>query len=104
MKRLLCILPLIFLIVVSVACGNITVRGAIQPGIVSGLVSMVQLSEVEGTNGTVQVTFVTFLQNGTSSVIGFCGDQRSLFPMDQTIRAQFDQGQTCNNIIQITIT
>jgi hypothetical protein len=46
---------------------------------------------------------VTFLLNGTSSVIGFCGDQRSLFPMDQTIRAQFDQGQTCNNIIQITI-
>ena len=103
MKRLLCILPLIFLILVSVACGNITVRGATQPGAVSGLVSIVQLSEVGGTNGTVQVTFVTFLLNGTSSVIGFCGDQRSLFPMDQTIRAQFDQGQTCNNIIQITI-
>jgi hypothetical protein len=102
-KRLLCILPLIFLILLSAACGNITVRGAIQPGAVSGLVSIVQLSEVGGTNGTVQVTFVTFLLNGTSSVIGFCGDQRSLFPMDQTIRAQFDQGQTCNNIIQITI-
>jgi hypothetical protein len=103
-KRLPCILPLIFLIFVSVACGNISIRGAIQPGIVSGLVSVVQLTEVGVANGTVQVTFVTFLLNGTSSVIGFCGDQRSLFPMDQTIRAQFDQGQTCNNIIQITIT
>ncbi|HUE53759.1 MAG TPA: hypothetical protein VMO80_15550 [Terriglobales bacterium] len=104
MKRLPCIIPLVFLIFGSVACGNISVRGAIQPGIVSGLVSIVQLSEVGGTNGTVQVTFVTFLQNGTSSVIGFCGDQRSFFPMDQTIRAQFDRGQTCNNIIQITVT
>ena len=103
MKRLVCLIPLIFLMFGSVACGNISVRGAIQPGIVSGLVSVVQLTEVGVASGTVQVTFVTFVQNGTSSVIGFCGDQRSLFPMDQTIRAQFDQGQTCNNIIQITI-
>lgn len=107
MKRLLCRLPAVFLVFVAAGllagCGSVFIRGAIEPGTVSGFVSIVQLSVVSGGNGNVQVTFVTFLQNGTSSTIGFCGDQRSLFPMDQTIRAQFDQGQTCNSILQITI-
>jgi hypothetical protein len=35
---------------------------------------------------TVQVTLVTFLQSGVSSTIGFCGDRRDQFPMQQIVR------------------
>jgi len=46
---------------------------------------------------------VTFLQNGTSSTIGFCGDQTSLFPLDQTVRANFNPGSSCATIITVVI-
>jgi hypothetical protein len=105
-KRLLSILLVVCLIMILTGCGNIFIRGAV-PGsfsTVSGLVSVVQLSAVIGNNGTtVEVTLVTFLQNGTSSLIGFCGDQRSQFPMQQTVRADFNPGQTCASIVTIVI-
>ena len=50
-----------------------------------------------------QVTFVTFLQNGTSSMIGFCGDQTTLFPLNQTVRANFNPGPSCATIITVVI-
>ena len=50
-----------------------------------------------------QVTFVTFLLNGTSSTIGFCGDQRGLFPIDQNVRTDFTLGQPCDSIIVVVI-
>jgi hypothetical protein len=106
MKRLLSFLLLVCVIATLTGCGNIFVRGA-PPGNVSsisGTVSIVQLSFVIGNNGTtVQVTFVTFLQEGTSSTIGFCGDQSSQFPMQQTVRADFNPGQTCASILTIVI-
>src|SRR5947208_13315930 len=107
MKRLLlsCLLPL-YLITTLTGCGNIFVRGAISPTFssVSGSISIIQLSAIVGQNGTtVQVTFVTFLQNGTSSTIGFCGDQTSLFPLDQTVRANFNPGSSCATIITVVI-
>ena len=107
MKRLLSFLLPICLITTLTGCGNIFVRGALPgSGIssVSGSVGVVQLSAVIGENGTtVQVTFVTFLQDGTSSTIGFCGDKRSEFPMQQTLRAEFRPGSPCASIVTIVI-
>ena len=87
-------------------CGNIFVRGAINPSSssVSGTVSIVQLSAVIGDGGsTVQVTFVTFLHDGGSSTIGFCGDERDRFAMQQNVRANFTPGQPCASLITIVI-
>jgi hypothetical protein len=106
-KRLLSFLLATCLAVTLTGCGNIFVRGAINPGSssVSGMVSFVQLSAVIGDGGsTVQVTFVTFLQDGTSSTIGFCGDERNRFPVQESIRANFTPGQTCASIVTIVIT
>ena len=89
------------------ACGNIFVTGTVNGGSssVSGLVSVVQLSAVIGDGGsTVQVTFVTFQQDGSSSTIGFCGDERSRFPIQQSVRTSFNRGQTCASIVTIVIT
>ena len=106
MTRLLSFLLAACLITTLSGCGNIFVRGALpaNSSSVSGLISVVELSAVIGGNGTaVQVTFVTFLRDGTSSTVAFCGDQRSQFPLQQTIRADFNPGQTCASILTIVI-
>lgn len=106
MKRLFYLSLVACLTTTFTACGNVFVRGALPGGIstISGSVSVVQLSATVGENGTtVQITFVTLLQGGTSSTIGFCGDQRSQFPMQQTVRAEFSPGRTCASIVTIVI-
>ena len=106
MKRLFCLSLVACLVTTLTGCGNVFVRGALPGGVssVNGSVSVVQLSAVIGENGTtVQVTFVTFLQAGVSSTIGFCGDQRSQFPMQQTVRAEFNPGQTCASIVTVVV-
>ena len=104
MKRLLSLVLTVSLLVLCGGCGNVFFRGAIQTGsTITGSVSIVQISSVVDGMGTVQVTFVTFLQNGTSSTIGFCGDQTILFPLNQTVRANFNPGQPCATIITVVI-
>ena len=108
MKHSLSFLLAVFLAAHLIGCGNVFfVGGAINPGSssVSGLVTVVQVSAVIGDSGTtVQVTFVTFLQNGRSSTIGFCGDERDQFPVQQSVQANFTPGQTCASIVKIVIT
>ncbi len=105
MQRLLPILVLASLCFNVAACGNVFVRGALLTNSsISGSVSIVELSSVmDGSGGSVQVTFVTFLQEGTSSSMSFCGNQTSLFPLNQTVRAQFNPGGSCATIITVVI-
>ena len=107
MKRLVYLSLVACLTTTFTACGNVFVRGALPGGpstVISGSVSVVQLSAAIGENGTtVQITLVTLVQSGTSSTIGFCGDQRSHFPMQQTVRAEFNPGRTCASIVTILI-
>jgi hypothetical protein len=89
----------------SIGCGNVFVRGAIQAGAtIQGSVSSVEIDSVlNGTGGTVQVTFVTLLANGTFTTIGFCADQTNLFPMNQTVFVNFNPGQPCATVIIVEI-
>jgi hypothetical protein len=89
----------------STGCGNVFVGGAIQTGsTMQGSVSVVRIGSVlNGTGGTVQVTFVTLLENGTFSTIDFCADQSSLFPLDQTVLVNFNPGQPCATVIRVII-
>jgi hypothetical protein len=107
LKRLLSALLTVCLVLVSAGCGNVFIRGTLPGGVssVSGSVSFIQLTAIIGDNGTtVDVTFVTFLQDSASSTIGFCGDQRDRFSMRETVRANFTPGQTCASIVAIVIT
>ena len=104
MKRLLSPVLLLSLFLLSAGCGNVFVRGAIEAGsTIQGSVSVVQLGNTLNGMETVQVTFVTLLQNGTSSTIGFCGDQSVLFPLDQTVRVNFNPGQPCATVIVVVV-
>ena len=104
MKRLLSLLLVLSLFLLSTGCGNVFVRGAIETGsTIQGSVTGVQLGNTLNGMEIVQVTFVTLLQNGTSSVIGFCGDQSVLFPLDQTVRVNFNPGHPCATIMVVVI-
>ena len=106
MNRLLCVLLVVTLLLTCAGCGNIFVRGAIQTGFstINGVVSVVQLGNGIGSDGsTVQITFVTFLFEGTSSTMGFCGNQVNQFPLDQTVRTQFTPGQPCATIVVVIV-
>ena len=105
MKRLLSAFLVVSLLLLCPGCGNIFVRGAIQTNFstISGFVSIVQLTTVIDGNGSVLVTFVTFLQQGTSATIGFCGDQTSQFPLNQMVTTNFNPGQPCATIIVVII-
>ena len=106
MQRLLSIVLICSFSLLSTGCGNVFVGGAINPGFstVSGTVSFIQVTSViDGNGSTIQVTFVTFFQSGSSSTVGFCGDQSTQFPMNQTVRADFNPGQNCSTIIVIVI-
>jgi len=106
MKPLLLVLFVVCLITLCAGCGNVSLSASSQPNFstTSGMVSIVQLSTVIGANGTtVEVTFVTFLQEGTRSTVGFCGDQGSRFPMNQMVRTDFVPGQSCSSILVVVI-
>jgi archaellum component FlaF (FlaF/FlaG flagellin family) len=103
-KRLFSQVLLLSLFLLSAGCGNVFVRGAIEAGsTIQGSVSVVQLGNTLNGMETVQVTFVTLLQNGTSSTVGFCGNQSVLFPLDQTVRVNFNPGQPCATVIVVVV-
>ncbi|MBZ5598724.1 MAG: hypothetical protein LAN83_10410 [Acidobacteriia bacterium] len=105
MKRLLSAFLIVSLLLLCSSCGNVFVRGAIRTNFstISGFVSIVQLTTVIDGNGSVLVTFVTFLQQGTSTTMGFCGDQTSQFPLNQMVTTNFNPGQPCATIIVVII-
>jgi len=78
--------------------------GAIETSTIQGAVSIVQLGDtLNGAGETIQVTFVTFLQNGMPFTIGFCGNQTTLFPPRQTVHVNFNPGRTCATVIVVVI-
>ena len=105
MKCLLALVVVSSLLLACAGCGNVFVRGAINPGFstVNGVVSVVQLNSVAENGTTILVTFVTFLQQGTGSTIGFCGDVSSRFPLNQNMQVQFTPGQPCASLVVVVI-
>ena len=105
MRRLLSAVLVVSSLLFFAGCGNVFVRGAIRTGsTLQAAVDTVLLGNVvDGTGETIQVTFVTFLQNGVPSTITFCDDQTLLFPLDKTVFVNFNPGPTCSNVIFVEI-
>jgi len=101
-NRLLVVLVVACLLM-TVSCGDIFVRGAINPGTQSaaGTVSIVQFSASSGSG--VSVTIITLTGNSTASTLNFCGDQRTLFPVDKQVQINFTPGQPCATVLTVTL-
>lgn len=95
------------LLLTSSGCGTVSFRGAFSGSdsikTESGFVSVVQFTVVFGNGMSSPGTVVTFLFNGNSSTLTFCGDQRSQFPINQFARANFTPGQPCDNLLLVVI-
>jgi hypothetical protein len=101
--RLLTVFLLAVLLLPPTGCtGAFFVGGAINPSTqtVSGLVTVVHVSI---TSDGSSITIVTFVSGGTSTSVNFCGNQLSQFPMDQFVKASFNPGTPCANLIVIVV-
>jgi hypothetical protein len=101
-NRLL-VLVVVACLLTCVSCGDIFVRGAINPGSqsASGLVSVVQFSAATGTG--VSLTIITLAGNGMAGTFSFCGDQRTLFPIDSQVRVSFMPGNPCASLVTVVL-
>jgi hypothetical protein len=103
MNRLLLLIVFVAILLVcvlaTVSCGDVFVRGAINPGAQSatGTVSLVQFS----IDGGVSITIITLTSNGLTSTLNFCGDQRVLFPANSQVLVSFTPGTPCDNVLVV---
>jgi hypothetical protein len=99
-RRLL--LVVFALLLTTVSCGDIFVRGAINPGTqsVNGVVSIVQFSV---DSGGVSITIITLTGSGMNHTLNLCGDQRDLFPVDRDVRVNFKPGTPCASVLSVNL-
>lgn len=102
-------LGLILAVVVGLAgCGAVFIGFVSNPGVVpssmSGTVTIVFLGFSANSNGAVvNVTQVTLVNlNGTNSM-AFCGDQRTLFPVNQSLKVEFTNGTLCSTLVSVAL-
>jgi len=102
MKR---ILPVLLGSLLLTGCGGIFVGVVSNQGpsaSVSGIVIAVHLERSNDFNGNpITFTAVTFSNGGLSSNVNFCGDQRSQFPLNRSVRADFNPGTVCSNLVVV---
>jgi hypothetical protein len=102
LNRLLLFALVIACLLTTVSCGNIFIRGAINPGTQSanGLVSIVEFS---ADNSGVSITIITLTGSGMDHTLNFCGDQRELFPVDHEVRVNFKPGTPCASVLSVNL-
>ena len=104
MPRLLSKILVLSLLLSSAACGGFFVRGTVRTSTLQGSVDSVQLGNViDQTGAIIQITSVTFLQEGIPFTIDFCDDQVVLFPLDETVLVDFDSGQFCATVVFVDV-
>ena len=100
------ILPALLALLLLTGCGQVFV-GVISnpqgpPLSVSGIVIAVHIETSTDVNGhSITFTAVAFSNGGISSNINFCGDQRSQFPLNRSVRADFNPGTVCSNLVVV---
>jgi hypothetical protein len=103
-----CVLtPCLALCLLLTGCGGVFVGFVSNPGgtmSASGTVVVVQLGFIrDPTGATINFTAVTLVNPGTAVTINFCGDQRSSFPMNRLVRADFNTGFYCSPLVAVVI-
>src|SRR5271169_3403840 len=105
MKRLARLVPLFALAVVLAGCGAVFVGFVSSPAAafsITGTVTVVQLGFADDGHGTViTVTVVTLVDPAVTKTLAFCGDQRSRFPINQRLKAEFASGTLCSTLVAV---
>jgi len=88
------------------SCGGVTAGGFFFNPVstISGEVSIVQITVVSGPNGTsVQVTAVTFINNGSANSMNFCGNVAKEMPVGSFVTVSFNPGSACGSVISVQV-
>lgn len=102
MRRLL---GLILLLSIVTGCGSTEFTFIWDPtGVqfVSGLVSIIRITTANDNGSQITVTIVTFLHQGTSNEVAFCGAVGDRFPLNRTVDAKFAPGPSCGTLLSVT--
>jgi hypothetical protein len=102
MRRFATAIIVVALLSVAVSCGGGTLFiSATDNGVsffaVSGTVSIVQLTIVNGS----QVTVVTLIGSGTAQTFNFCGNVVSQFPSNAFVNVSYSQNGVCDTVVQV---
>lgn len=98
---------LVFVLIFTLTgCGAVFVgfvsNQGVAPSNVSGTVTIVQIGLVSDEQGNIaNVTLVTLVDLGLAKTMTFCGDQRTFFPINQSLRAEFTKGTLCSTVVSI---
>lgn len=99
----LCLIGL--LVLGPVGCSGFALVTSFQPTnsvlTVSGVVSIVQITTIQGPAGITTITVVTFIQQGSASTIKFCGNIASQLVVNAFVTVNFTQGQSCGNVVTL---
>jgi hypothetical protein len=98
---------LIGLLLAPVGCGQISVSFVSNPGFpssVTGIIISVHVQSSSGPNGVLNTFTAVAIQSvNTTNTFNFCGDQRSLFPVNQQVRVDFNTGVSCATLITVVV-
>lgn len=101
------LLPLIVLLLVLAGCGQINASFVSNPGFptsVTGAIISVHVQSTSGPNGALNTVTVVAIQSvNTTNTLNFCGDQQSLFPLNQQVRIDFNSGVSCATLIAVVV-
>ena len=101
------LVQLLALCLLLAGCSGVFIAFVSNPGgtsSASGTVSIVQLGFIQDPTGVKKsVTAVTLVSPGTATTINFCGDQRAQFPMDHSVRADFNTGVSCSILVAVVV-
>ena len=97
---------MLVLVFALTGCGAVFVGFVSNPGVVSssvsGTVTIVQLGFVADSQGAIaNVTLVTLVDPGLVRTVTFCGDQRTFFPINQDVKAEFTGGTLCSTLTSV---
>ncbi len=89
----------------ALSCGGYYFVGFVSnPGgtsTMTGIVITVSSGFVTDLTNMTPYTAVTFNNAGLETTLKFCGNQQTLFPVNQTVRAEYNIGPLCSVLTQV---
>lgn len=100
-------LLLLAAVLILAGCGSVFVGFVSNPGnpsTVTGKVLAVSVVSINDHTGhPLTVTRVTLTGAGLANSLSFCGDQQVNFPINATVKVEFNSGIDCMSIVNVVI-
>ncbi len=93
--------------ITSISCGGAYFIGFLSdPGgntSITGRIEAISSRFVSDPSGITEITSVTFVNSDAAINVYFCGDQRHLFMINQTVRVDYSVGVACSVLVRVVV-